>query len=81
MKISVTYDFDTDQHILMVTAYGSTDPAGPRLFRSPPHPDIQFSHSTEQAAKDAASKLQAYLDACAAKKKPSKAQIRKQGVD
>lgn len=81
MKISVTQDFETDLYELQVTSCGRTAPAGPRLFRSPPFPDIRFTHDTEQAAQKDASKLQAYLDAYAAKKKPSKAAVRKAGVD
>lgn len=80
MKISVTQNFETDLYELQVTAYGSTDPAGPRLFRSPPHPDIQFTHVTAEAAQKDADTLQRYLDAYAAKKKPSKAAVRKAGA-
>ncbi len=50
--------------VLMATSYGQTTPAGPRLFRAPPHPDIRFSNfdTLEEAQKDAG-KLQAYIAA------------------
>lgn len=78
MTITLTQDFDTDQWVLLVTSHGRTNPAGPRLFRGAPWPDVQFQHATKEVAQKDADTLQAYLDACAARKKPSKAQVRKQ---
>lgn len=37
-------------------------PAGARLFRAPPLPDIQFSHDLFADAASDARKLQAYVD-------------------
>jgi hypothetical protein len=80
MTITTTLDFETEQWTLLVTSHGRTAPAGPRLFRGTPWPDIQFQHSTGAAADKDARVLQTYMDACAARKKPSKAQVRKQGA-
>ena len=60
--ITIEHDMDNEVFNLMVTSYARTTPAGPRLFRSPPHPPISFSHSTREAAQTDAGKLQAYLD-------------------
>lgn len=79
--ISVSFDADEGTHTLQATSYGRTSPAGPRLFRAPPHPAIAFSHATsEQAEKDAAT-LREYLEGLAARKGPSKAKLRKLGAD
>lgn len=37
-------------------------PAGPRLFRAPPLPDIQFTHDLRVDAQKAALTLQRYVD-------------------
>ncbi len=60
-KVSVQPDGATFR--LVVTSYGSTAPAGPRLMRGLPHPKIEFSgHPTQEAAQTDASKLQVYID-------------------
>ena len=79
--ISVQFDFDDGAYVLMATSYGRTQPAGPRLFRAAPHPDIAFAHPTEEAAEADAQKLRAYLDSLGQRKGPSKAKLRKLGAD
>jgi hypothetical protein len=75
--ITVSEDFDTGEFILLSTAYNMTAPAGPRLFRAPPWPEIRFRHdSREQAEKDAAA-LQQYVEAVWPKRTESKAALRK----
>lgn len=67
-KISVAFDADTGLYDLMATSYGMTMPAGPRLFRSAPTPDIEFHHYTEESANRDASALQDYIDTVWGKK-------------
>lgn len=59
--ITVAQDFDTGECRLMATSFGMTAPAGPRLFRAPPHPDIQFTHSDPESAERDAEKLRAHM--------------------
>jgi hypothetical protein len=77
--ITIQFDLETESHTLYATSYGQTTPAGPRLFRAPPHPDIQFSHETQAQAEAAATKLRAYIEATWGKQ-PSKAKARKEGA-
>ena len=60
MKITVQLHEDNTWH-LYATSYSRTSIAGERLFRGYPRPNIAFSHSTEEAAKTDAEKLQTYL--------------------
>lgn len=80
-QISTSYDLDTGQWQLFATSYSRTEPAGPRLFRAPPFPDISFTHDTEDAANKDAAKLREYLAGIAVKRGPSKAKLRKIGAD
>lgn len=78
--ITVIYDLESEAHVLHATSYGQTMPAGPRLFRAPPWPDIAFEHSTAEAASHDAALLQRYLDDAHARRGPSKAKLRAAGV-
>ncbi len=49
----------------------SPTPAGTRLFRAKPHPEIEFRHATPDGAEAAAAKLRTYLSGLS-KKKPAK---------
>lgn len=60
-RISVLEDVDTGLFALYATSYGSTMPAGPRLFRAPPHPDIAFRHTSQAGAERDAAKLTEYI--------------------
>ena len=79
--ISTSYGLDAGQWQLFATSYSRTEPAGPRLFRAAPWPEIAFTHDDEAAANKDAAKLREYLDAIAAKRGPSKAKLRKMGAD
>lgn len=79
--MTISIQLEDDGFCLYVTSYGRTNPAGPRLFRAPPHPDIRFTHDTLAEAERAQEVLQAYLDEAAKRKRPSKAQARKMGAD
>lgn len=59
--ITVSLDLDTGTYRLMVTSYNMIAPAGPRLFRAPPHPDIRFTHDSEAAAEKDAAVLREYI--------------------
>lgn len=60
-RISVEFDFETDEYVLKATSYGQTEPAGARLFRAHP-PFVQFRHPDRAAADKDTATLQAYLD-------------------
>ena len=62
MTVTIEYDFETDRYHLMVSdGRMNPMPAGPRLFRAPPFPDIRWSHDALEAAKMDAGKLQKYM--------------------
>jgi hypothetical protein len=69
--MTITHAFSPDEMCwrLYATDHGHTAIAGPRLFRAPPHPDIQFAHDSAQDAERDAATLRAYLDALPAQKK------------
>lgn len=71
--ISVLFDADTEQHRLYATSHGHTAVAGPRIFRAPPHPDIQFSHDSQADAESDAQTLRDYLAGLPQKKMTKKA--------
>lgn len=50
-------------------------PAGPRLFRAPPHPDVKFRHLDRDGAERALVALQKYFSGLH-QKKPTKKQER-----
>ncbi len=80
MTITIEQDFDTDRYVLMADCGRmSAMPAGPRLFRGPPHPLIQFSHATLAEAEQDAATLRRYLDALPARKQTKK-EIREVGA-
>ncbi len=61
MTISIEFS-DEGQYDLMVSSPGmSAMPAGARLFRAPPHPQIKFNHDTLPEAERDAALLRAYL--------------------
>jgi hypothetical protein len=69
MTITVMHDLDADTHVLMAHSHGRAAPAGPRLFRAPPWPVIQFKHTSREAAEKDAQTLREYLAALPAQKK------------
>ncbi len=79
--ITTAYDADTGLWHLEASSYGRTSPAGPRLFRASPHPDIRWEHETHEGAAEAAQLLTRYLEGLTARKGPSKAKLRKLGAD
>lgn len=71
--ISVLFDADRELWTLYATSHGHTAVAGPRIFRAPPHPDIQFAHDTQEAATRDAATLRDYLAGLPQKKMTKKA--------
>ncbi len=69
MRIFVELDLDDEKFVLMCDD-GRMKPtvAGQRLFRAPPHPEIQFRHATMEAAEADAGKLRAYIAQLSTKK-------------
>lgn len=61
-QISLSFDSDSGEWVLMATSYHQTAPAGPRLFRAEPHPDVKWSHEDRGAAEKDAATLKAYLE-------------------
>ncbi len=70
--ISVTYDADEGQHVLMATNHGRTSTAGERILRAEPWPEIQFKHDSAETAERDAATLRAYLDECSAGRRRDK---------
>ncbi len=69
MKIFVEFDLESERFVLMCDCGRmSPSPAGQRLFRAPPHPQIDFHHATMEAAETDAGKLRAYLARLTTKK-------------
>ncbi len=77
----ISVESANDRYSLVATSYGQTMPAGPRLFRAPPWPDIAFEHDNEAAASHDAGLLQRYLDEVHAKRGPSRKAVRAAGAD
>lgn len=73
--IHIEFDSDEGDYVLMCESYSRVAPAGPRLFRAPPYPEIQFRHAEIEQAEADASKLRAYL-ATLTPRKQSKQAIR-----
>jgi len=75
--ISVVFDFGSEEYVLMATSYGRSSPAGPRILRAAPHPDVQWRHIDEASAEADAKKLRAYFDGLG--RGPSRTKIRQAG--
>lgn len=72
MKITVEFSLDTGLYHLMCESHGRVATAGPRILRGGIHPQIAWSHETEEAAEKDATKLRAYFDAMPAMRKTKK---------
>jgi hypothetical protein len=70
--ISVSYDADEGKYVLMATSHARTAPAGVRMFRAEPWPEVQFQHDDEAPALRDAAVLRHYLDECASGKRQDK---------
>lgn len=64
----ITVEGSGDNWQIMATSYGTTAPAGARLFRAEPWPKIEFKHKTEAGARTDAATLIAYIDSTWPKK-------------
>lgn len=62
--ISIEFDFDTAEHVLMCESHGMRpEPAGLRLFRAQPWPEVKFRHADAAEAERDAEKIRKYLAA------------------
>jgi len=73
MELSIfpLFDADTMEYVIMVRSFNKTEFCGPRIFRAPPHPEVQFRHHSEAAALADVAKIEAYF---AKPTKPTKPQ-------
>lgn len=78
--ISLSFDSDSGEWALMARSYGQTVPAGARLFRAEPWPEVKFSHEDRGAAEKDAATLRAYLERVW-DGGPSKRRVREAGAD
>ncbi len=75
MRIFIEFDLDLATYVIMCDdGRMSPAPAGQRLFRARPHPDIKFSHPTIEQAENDARLLRNYLSALAPRKISKKEQ-------
>jgi hypothetical protein len=78
-RIFVQFDLDTESYDLMCESHNRTMPAGPRLFRAPPHPRVQFHHASLTEAEKDAREMRTYLAGIGNNKSESKRKIRAKG--
>lgn len=60
--ITICQDKGSDEYWIAATSYGRTAPAGERLFKAKPHPDIKFKHTSLAKAERDAALLQEYIN-------------------
>lgn len=75
-RIFIQLDTESGEFDLMCESHNRTMPAGPRLFRAPPHPRIKFHHETMRDAEADAAEMRTYL-AHIETRRPSKTEARK----
>lgn len=78
-RIFIQLDADSGEFDLMCESYGRSAPAGPRLFRAPPHPAIKFHHDTMAGAEQDAAAMRTYLQDIS-NRAPTKGKSRKVGA-
>ena len=69
MTFFLEYSLDDDKHHLMCSEHGFVANVGPRLFRAPPHPDIEFAYADEGQANTALKKMREYWEGLPKQKK------------
>lgn len=76
MKLFIQFDLDTEHwEIMCEDSRMRAMPAGPRLYKAPPHPDVEFRHLERQGAERAIATLEKYF-AGLSDRKPTKKQER-----
>ncbi len=79
MTLFLQFDMDRDHWDIMVESPGMRPmPAGPRLFRGPPHPDVEFAHARKGDAQAAIVLLNQYF--ATIQKGPTKKELREAGI-
>lgn len=61
MTFFTQFSFDDDLYHIMCESYSRVAEAGPRVLRGPPHPDVAWTHTTQEAADKDVEKLRAYF--------------------
>lgn len=80
MKIGIEFNMDSALYELVVQSHNfASMPAGPRLLKAEPHPEVQWRHASLKEAERDAEKLQRYIDTLGAKK-VSRAKERREGA-
>ncbi len=74
MRIFIETDLEAPLPHIIMSGDGrmSPMPAGPRLFRAPPFPDIRFSHDNFADAERDAGRLRTYLANLSTRKQTKK---------
>lgn len=69
MTIFPEFNFEQGTFVLMVKSKGmSPTVAGPRIFRQPPHPVVEWEHATQESANAACRVVMKYLEELPARK-------------
>lgn len=69
MTIFPEFNFAQGTFVLMVKSPGMAPTvAGPRIFRQPPHPDVEWEHATQEGAEVDCKKVMKYLEELPARK-------------
>lgn len=73
MTLFLQFDLETEHwEIMCEDSRMRAMPAGPRLFRAPPHPDVAFRHLDKQGAEGAMNTLNRYFAQLPEKKQTKK---------
>lgn len=79
-RIFVQFDPEAECFNLMAESYNQVVPAGPRLFRGPPHPAVRFTHESLSQAEADARAMRTYLAGIGDTKSESKKKARAKGA-
>lgn len=77
MTVFLEYDMEDGEWVIMVRDGAMRAmPAGPRIFRAPPHPRVRFKHETKHAAELDAGLIREYFANLKLGKSPTKKELR-----
>jgi hypothetical protein len=69
MTLSTAFSMDDMCWRIYCESHGRVAIAGPRILRGGPHPDVAWSHETQEQAEADAKKLRAYFEGMPAARK------------